>query len=178
MANKAPQPTRARGGSSWISVGVAILAVGLFLGWLATTKPPEVATVAEPGATGQEGQEGDAVAATSIEPDALAQDRQLIGEMVELRSVSVSSPLGPQLFWIELPGGTPYLVKLDSTLVARATQVPAGRRVYIVGQVLEKTDAVVDEWMESGVLQSEDHRLQALFGSTYIEARTVRPAAS
>jgi hypothetical protein len=174
--NQTPQPKRA-GGSSWISIGVAVLAVGLFLGWLATRRPPEVVTVVEPDAAGDVAP-GDMPPATTIDPAELLQDRQFIGQVVELPSVPVSSPLGPQLFWIELPGGTPYLIRLDTTLVARGTQVPAGRRVRLAGQIREKTDAILDEWLETGVLQSEDHRLQAQFGVTYMNAHQVQPAAN
>jgi hypothetical protein len=47
----------------------------------------------------------------------------------------------------------------------------------MTGVVQEKNDAVLDEWEQSGVLESDDHRLQAEYGSTYLQARRIEPAA-
>lgn len=172
---EATTPQKRRGGSSWISVVVALVAVGIFLGWLATRKPEEAVVVAEPDteASAPTAAAGPAVA---IEPDALNQAAQYVGQVVELESVSVMSPLGPALFWVELPGGSPFLVKLDSAQIARGIRVPAANQnMNVVGQVLAKSDSVLTSWMELGVLQSEGQRSQAEFGSTYIEARRVQP---
>jgi hypothetical protein len=176
MANtEATKPRKqARRGGSWISVAVALLAVGVFLGWLATRQPEEAVAVREPGDRPAAGGE-DVATGRVIEPDALTGTgaRDHLGQEIQLSSVPVSSPLGPQLFWIELPGGTPFLVRL-----AQGTPPPAGRNVSISGTVMEKTEAMLDEWEQTGVLQSADHRLQAEYGATYIEARRVVPAAN
>jgi hypothetical protein len=176
MANtEATTPRKqGRGSSSWISVAVALVAVTVFLGWLATRQPPETVAVEEPDAA-PAGPDDTGAPATVIQPDALTGTgaRAHIDQDVELASVPVTSPLGPQLFWVELPGGTPYLVRL-----AQGTQPPVGTSVRVVGRVLEKTDALLDEWEQAGVLQSSDHRLQAEYGATYIEARRVVPAAN
>jgi hypothetical protein len=176
---EATQPNRRRGGGI-LPVAVALVTVGLFLGWLATRQPDETVAVAEPGA-GEAVQQDDAAdetPATVIRAgDLVQQAGQYVGQAVQLESVAVLSPLGPHLFWIELPGGAPYLVKLEDAQIERGAQAPqAGRNVQVVGRVLEKTGAVLDGWMERGVLQSEDHRLQAEYGTTYIEARRVQPA--
>jgi hypothetical protein len=168
-------------GRSWISVAVAVVAVGLFFGWIATREPPESVAVAEPDDAA-----ADTIAsggpATPIEPDDLVQEsgaRELIGQDVELASVPVSDVLGSQMFWIALPGGAPYLVKMDSMLVARGQALPqVGGDVRIVGRVLDKTDEVVDRWMESGVLETADQRMLAEFNSTFINVRRVEPAGS
>jgi hypothetical protein len=164
-----------RGGSSWISVAVALVATAGFLGWLATRQPPETVAVDEPGGGAPADAADTGPPATVVQPDALTGTgpREYLGQDVELTSVPVTSPLGSQLFWIELPGGTPYLV-----LLAQGTQPPAGTNVRVVGRVTEKTDALLDEWEQAGVLQSADHRLQAEYGSTFIEARRVVPAAN
>jgi hypothetical protein len=164
--------------AGWIPVAVALVAVGLFLGWLATTRPEEAVTVAEPGA-GQTTDEAvtDDAPATVITPGALVQPGQYVGQTVEVESVAVIAALGPSLFWVELPGGTPFLVKVGDAQIERGAQAPqAGRNVRLVGQVMQKTGAVLDAWMERGVLQSEDHRLQAEYGDAYIEARRIQPA--
>jgi hypothetical protein len=181
MANtEATQPKSRRTGPGWLPVVVALVAVGLFLGWLATRQPDETVAVAEPGAGEgvQEEAAVDDVPATVIRTgDLVQQAGEYVGQVVEIPSVAVLSPLGSSLFWIELPGGAPYLVKLADAQIDRGAQVPqTGRNVQVVGEVREKTGAVLDEWMERGVLQTEDHRLQAEYGTTYIEARRVQPA--
>ena len=171
------------GGRSWLSVTVAVIAVALFFGWIATREPPESVAVAEPDdAAGDTSMAAPDAPATPIEAADLNQTataRGLIGQNIELASVPVSDVLGTQMFWIELPGGSPYLVKLDEALVARGLALPqSGNNVRIVGQVQEKTPAVLDGWMESGVLQNADQRMLAEFGSTFISARRVEPAGS
>jgi hypothetical protein len=177
---EATKPDRRRT-AGWIPVAVALVAVGLFLGWLATQEPEGTVAVAEPGdrpTMGDEDATADAGPVTVIQPGVLVQQsEQYVGQTVELQSVSVISPLGPHLFWIELPGGSPFLVKVSDTQIERGALTPqAGRNVHVVGQVREKTDAVLDAWVERGVLQSEDHRMQAEYGTAYIEARRIQPA--
>lgn len=170
------------GGRSWLSVTVAIIAVALFFGWIATREPPESVAVAEPDDAAADTAMGMDAPATPIEAADLNQTataRGLIGQNIELTSVPVSDVLGAQMFWIELPGGAPYLVKMDSALVASGRALPqSGNNVRIVGQVQEKTSAVLDSWVESGALEDADQRMLAEFGSTFISARRVEPAGS
>ncbi|HEX2166788.1 MAG TPA: hypothetical protein VHG09_06070, partial [Longimicrobiales bacterium] len=146
-----------------------------------TREPPASVAVVEPGDTASDTTVAAAAPATVIEPDALTQAetaRALLGQNVELTSVTVQDVLGSQMFWIGLPGGSPYLVKLDSALVAAGTALPqVGGNVRVVGRMMDKTPAVLDGWQESGVLDS-DQRTLAEFGSTYIEAGRVEPAGS
>jgi hypothetical protein len=162
---------RGRGGSSWISVAVAVVAVGVFLGWLATRQPEEAVAVAEPEGP-VDTLPDEAGPATVISADALsgAGAQQHLNENIEISSVEVMSPLGTRLFWIEA-GGAPYLVYIEA-----GEAPPAGRRVRVTGTVREKTDALLDEWEQAGVLRSEGDRLQAEYGTTYIQARRVQPA--
>ena len=170
-----------RGGRSWISVTVAVIAVVLFFGWIATREPPESVAVAEPGADTIPAAAPDAPA-TTVEPADLTQSataRGLIGQDIELQAVPVSSALGAQMFWIELPGGSPYLVQLDSAMVASGQSVPqSGGQVRIVGRVTDKSQEVKDRWMSTQVLADADELAQAEFGTTFILARRVEPAGS
>jgi hypothetical protein len=177
---EATQPQKRRGGNNWIPAAVALVAVGLFLGWLATRTPDEAVVVAEPDAdTADQVDAAADASAVAVEPADLNQAGQYVGQVVEVQRVSVMSPLGPNLFWVELPGGSPYLVKLDSAQMARGTRVPAaGANVHVIGRVLTKSDSVLTDWMERGVLQSAGQRSQAEFGGTYIEARRVNPAGN
>jgi hypothetical protein len=178
MANsEAPRATKRRDSMNVVPVVVALLAVGLFLGWLATRQPSETVAVAEPNApNGAVPAEAPTGPATTIEPAALNQSEQLVGQVVEIPSINVQAALGPQMFWAELPGGQPYLVKLDETLVQQGIARPTSGRVRVVGQVQSITPAVLEDWMQRGVLTSADERLQAEFSSTYIQATRVVPA--
>jgi hypothetical protein len=180
MANtEAPQPRRRKSGMNWIPAGVALVTVALFIGWLATRQPQAGVAVTEPDAAGEATDDAEGAGpATVIDPAQLAGAtvRDLVGQDVELTSVPITSVLGPQLFWIELPGGSPFLVKLNQNLVDRGTQVQAGRNARIVGRIQDKDDAVLAEWEQAGVLRSESDRLQAEYGNTYIEARQIQPA--
>jgi hypothetical protein len=179
---EAPTPRKSRGGSSFIPVAIAVVAVAVFIGWLATARPDPGVAVTEPDAAGAPAGEGGETGGqvTVVEPSQLngAAARELIGQDVQLTSVPIVANLGPQLFWIELPGGASFLVKLDEGLVSRGTQVTAGRNARIVGRVMDKTEAVLAEWQQAGVLRNESDRLQAEYGTTYIEARQVQPAAN
>lgn len=171
-----------RRGGGWIPVAVAVVAVMVFFGWIATREPPESVAVVEPGDTAVADTTPAGAPATAIEPGDLNQTataRGLIGQNIELTSVAVSDVLGSQMFWIELPGGSPYLVKLDSAMVAGGRALPqAGSKVRVIGRVMEKTPDVLDSWEASGALQTADQRMLAEFGATFIDARRVEPASS
>lgn len=172
--------TDAGGGGSWISVTVAFVAVAVFFFWMATREPQESVAVAEPG---DEPADTTAPATgTPIEPSALVETASahgLIGQDIELASVLVQDVLGTEMFWIELPGGAPYLVKMDSAQIASGIAPPArGTDVRVVGRVLEKTPELLDRWTASGAIANPDQRSLAEYGSTFIAARRVEPAGS
>jgi hypothetical protein len=171
--------TDAGGGGSWISVTVAFVAVAVFFLWMATREPPEAVAVAEPGDEPAD-TAGSGATGTLIEPSALVETtsaRGLIGQDIELASVAVSDVLGTEMFWIELPGGAPYLVKMDSAQIASGVALPAqGSNVRVIGSVLEKTPELLDRWTASGALANPDQRSLAEYGSTFIAARRVQPA--
>ena len=169
---------RTRGGS-FIPVVVALVAIGAFLAWIATQTPERTVAVAEPGDTTGAAQPADTAPAQVVDPQTMAVSasaRELIGQRIELQSVPVSSAMGDQLFWIELPGGSPYLVKLDSAAVAAGRTVPTAGNVRVIGRVMDKDDVVLQQWMERGVLRNDSDKMQAEFGTTYIEASRVTPA--
>lgn len=169
-------------GSNFISAGVAILAVGLFLGWLATREPPQSVAVAEPGDTTETTttlEPIDESDVTVLTPDQMTHSARLDdlqGEAVRMNGVTVVRPLGEQMFFIELSSGDQYLVKLADQLVEAGVRPPTSGAVDIVGYIQQKNAARLDIWMQSGVLQSEDDRMQAEFGLTYMEALRVQAA--
>jgi hypothetical protein len=178
---EAPQPRRGSDGPSWIAAGVAVLSIVLFMAWLATRREPESVAVVEPGRADTTDSRAADSAATVVTPEELnnaARVNELRGQDVQIERAEVISAMGTQLFWLQLPGGSPFLVKLDSALVAAGTQAPASGHYRIVGRVLEKDDAVLTQWQQAGVLQSDGDRQQAEYGSSYIEARRLQPAGS
>jgi cytochrome c-type biogenesis protein CcmH/NrfG len=176
MANDPASPAAARGGMSLVLMAVAVLSIAALFGWLAMqTKDQGATTVAEADTTAEAeeiaGPPAEAVSDTAFEQNM----RTYRGRDVRL-TAKVSAGLSPQTFWLELPTGQPFLVKLDSAMVARGATPPTGGRVAVTGAVRAKDAALVGQWLQQGVLQNEDQRMQAEFGGTYIEARQVRPA--
>lgn len=171
--------TAGRGGSSFIAAGVAILTVALFLGWLATRTPDEAVAVAEPGeqANPSDMGAGGEVVVAAEELTAPERVNELRGQTIRMDEVEVVTALGPQLFWLQLPGGTPFLGKMSAQLVEQGATAPSSGYFQIVGVIHEKTEAVLDEWEAAGVLRNADDRLQAEYGSSYIEARRLTPAS-
>lgn len=156
---------------TWGWMIAALVVVGVFLVWLGvTSEPSAIAVVEEEDATevAEPGFTGTVVTAAQFETSV----GQYLGQEIQLSNVSVQDKMGTQVLWIELPSGSPYLVKTDP---ATAQGVATQSRVTVVGRVLQKTDSVLGAWEQSGVLQNPGHRAQAEFGSTFLEARTVRP---
>jgi hypothetical protein len=175
---------RDTGGSNFISIGVAILAVGLFLGWLATREPPQPVVVAEPDDTAiavVPGEPIDESQLTVLDAETMSHSARLddlTGQAVRMNGIPVAGRLGEQMFWAELSSGDLYLVKLDDALVAAGTQPPSSGTYDLIGRIEAKNAARVNEWMRTGALQSEDQRVQAEFGLSYLEAQRVIPAGT
>lgn len=171
---------QAKGGSSWISVVVAVVATAAFLGWLATRERPEPVAVVEPGDTADAQAAAPDAPATVVSPDSMTNTafvRRMVGQNIELESVPVSMAMGSQFFWVDMPNGQSFLVRMDSAQVASGAQPPQSGNVHLVGTLTAKDNALLDAWRQNGILESDDHRMQAEFGSSYIQARRVEPAA-
>lgn len=156
----------------------AIVVVGVFIVWLAMTSEPSVIAAPEEtsdttAAPGSEMETAPVVAATDFESNTSS----YVGQEIQLPNVPVSSTMGPQIIWVELPSGAPFLVKMDSALASAGQAVAAQTRVTVVGRVLQKTDSVLGAWQQSGAIQNAGHRAQAEYGTTFIEARRIRPAS-
>lgn len=174
MAND-QAPRAPRSGINVLLMVAAIVAIAGLFGWLAMQpRRGGETTVAEGDTTAQP--------STSSAPAEVVTDTAFEQNMKTYRgrdvqlTVPFSAGLSPQTFWVELPTGQPLLVKLDSTLLAQGVKPPTGGRLAITGAVQEKDAATVAQWLQQGVLQNDDQRMQAEFGTTYIEARQIRPA--
>jgi hypothetical protein len=152
-----------------VLAGVAIvgtLALMLWLGWV--SQPSAAAAVEEGPPAGAETSLAEPVAAATFETSMA----NYVGREISLNGVTVEQQLSPQLAWLALPSGTLFLVKL----APGAAALTAGQTVNVVGSVMEKTDATLDSWQQSGALQDAGQRQQAEFGTHFIEARSVSRA--
>ncbi len=99
------------------------------------------------------------------------------GQEIELQGVIVVQQMSADIIWVELPPrSTPFPVKLSAELAAKPPSVQT--RVDITGTVLEKTDSVLNAWQTAGAIKDAGQRAQMEFGTTFIEARQIRPARS
>lgn len=155
--------------------GVVFMLVGLaaiagLLWWLSRSAMPSAPTAAEEAQIDEF-----AGADTSSVPiidasDFAANQAGYRGREIDMGDVTVAQVMSPEIIWVELPGGAPFLVKLTP----QADRPAAAARVRIVGRVLEKTDSVLNAWEASGAILDAGQRAQSEFGTTFIEARQVR----
>ena len=179
MAND-QAPRAAGGGTNFMIVGVSVLLIVALMAWLFMQEQSRADTTVAEGDTTEAATAagpGGAAPAQTVNDTVFEQNvKNYVGQVVEITSVKFSSGLSPQTFWVELPTGQPFLVKLDSALVAAGTTPPSSGMLNIVGTVQAKDAALVSQWMQTGVPQNDDQKIQAEFGTTYMEARQIRPA--
>jgi hypothetical protein len=166
-------------GSSGIT-GKLLMVVGLaaiagLLWWLSRVAVPSTTaadvaeatadSTAEPGSTAPVVDVADFVGKESRYAEA--------GEEINLGDVTVVQIMSPEILWVEMPGGAPFLVKLTPAAMAERPQLQA--RVRLIGRVLEKTDSVLNAWQQSGAILDAGQRSQSEFGRWYFEAVGIRP---
>ncbi len=109
-----------------------------------------------------------AIAATAVTPDELLNvPQQFEGQLVAVSDLDVADVVGTQAFFLDLPQ-SPFLVKLDSTLVSQGETAPMGR-VSVVGTMLAMNDSIVNDWITSGAIAAVD-QLIVEFATHFIEA--------
>jgi len=148
---------------------VGVGAVAALLLWLSRAARPSTA----PGAAveGQVAEAGDTVSVPIVDAaDFAAAQSRYLGQEIDLGDVTVAQVMSPEIIWVELPGGMPFLVKLTP----EAQRPEAQARVRVVGRVLEKSDSVLNAWQQSGAILDAGQRAQSEFGTNYLEARQVR----
>lgn len=111
----------------------------------------------------------DAVSPAEIERDATPYE----GQEIRLASVEVASLLGEQGFWLDMPGGNPFLVSLTSDLGVTGAEVTPGSPVTVVGTVVAMTDSILTDWVDSGSI-AEGDRIVAEFATHFLQASEVR----
>jgi hypothetical protein len=152
MANEKAAST----GGTVAMVGVSVVLILGLMGWLfvqernraaATVAEGDTAAVAAPGAPAGGPAPSQVVTSQEFEPNV----KSYVDQVVELTDAKYQAGLSPQTFWLELPSGAPFLVKLDSALVAAGTPIPTGGTLDIVGTVRNKDAATVAQWVSAGV---------------------------
>src|SRR5690606_11118770 len=103
---------------------------------------------------------------------------QYVGQTVNLSGLRVAGRVGEQAFWVELPSGSPYLVKMSDALVAEGFAVQSGDPVDVLGRVHQMTDSVVAAWEASGAIQGEGQKAEVLLATTFLEAIRARVGGS
>jgi hypothetical protein len=145
--------------------------MGGFLWWLSSRSEPTPPLEIVEDTTEFEGTAG-----AGVEPGALAMTPdEYVGQVVELSDVEATSPVGAEAFFVNLTPQRPFLVRLDSALVARGMAPPNGQ-VAVTGTVHVMTDSIVSDWVTSGVV-SEGDRPVVEFATHFILAENVRVIA-
>ncbi|HEX7091095.1 MAG TPA: hypothetical protein VF192_13225 [Longimicrobiales bacterium] len=157
---------------TWLWMIVAVLMVAGLMVWLrVATEPTPVAVAEDPAAEGAA--EGGLV---TITLDDLAQDAgRFQGQEVRLADVRVASPMGAQSFWVELPNGSPYLIRLRPEVIAGGFAIQRGAVVTVTGTIHAMSDSVLAAWQQEGAIADEGQKAEAQFAVTFLEAREAVP---
>lgn len=151
---------------TWLWVALSLVLMVGFFWWLSVKAEPTSGPIVQEE-TPEEEAEGAAVTPEQLAAGAAA----YAGQDVRLRDVTIASRMGAQAFWIQLPNDQPFLVKLDSALVAGGRTVAGGQRVSVAGRLHAMSDSVLDAWQQSGGIADEVERAEAEFAQHFIEAR-------
>jgi hypothetical protein len=172
MANSTAGRRSSGGQLTIVFMAIAIVLVVGFMYWLAvSSEPSQVAAVRE-----NSGDEAPTIddSPAAVDTDQFAADPAAYrGRNVELQNVTVAAPIGTHAFWIDLPGGQPFLVRMAQSVVAEGRAVRAGETVSISGPVFERTDSVISAWQQEGVITTDGQRMEVEFAQNFIEARRV-----
>lgn len=164
-----------RRGASNLGTPLMILSfvlIGALMVWLNATAEPTQPPVIE------EDDDSDTTfgVATTVQPGQLGTAPEgLVGQRVRVEG-TIEGLVGSQTFFISTPSN-PFLVRMDSALVARGMTVEATQRATIVGTVQERTDAVVAAWQEDGSIGDNELPL-VLFATHYLLADQIQVRAS
>jgi hypothetical protein len=150
---------------------VAVLMVAGLMVWLRVATEPTAVAVAEDPAGGDE-----AGGLVSITLDDLAQDvSRFQGRQVRLADVRVASPMGAQSFWVELPNGSPYLIRVRPEVLAGGFTIQSGGVVTVTGTIHAMSDSVLAAWQQEGAIADEGQKAEAQFAVTFLEATEAVP---
>lgn len=150
------------------------LLLGGFMYWLyVTAEPTQPATMEEVDESGS----GDDYMGTTVAAEELKTGADAyVGQVIRLLGLEVSSTMGSQAFFLDLPASemlpaTPFLVRMIPAL-ADSVRVGLGEDATVIGTVMLMTDSIVADWVDSGGI-SENDRILVEFATHFIEADQV-----
>jgi len=150
---------------------LTFLLLGGFMYWLYVTAEPTQPAVVE-----EVEEPEDTFAGTTVPAEELKTGAQMYeGQSVRLAGVEVSSTMGAQAFFVDLPASeslpaTPFLIRALPDAGPRAAM---GSSVTVSGILMPMTDSIVTDWVGAGII-SENDRLLVEFASHFIEADQVQ----
>ncbi len=157
---------------SSIFMAVALLLMVGLMYWLnVQARATEVAVVEE------DAQVDESAVALDVAVDTFGADPMAFdGTRVRLGPVVVPGVVGSTAFFIQIPGVNgqpePYLIKMDSTLIADGMTVAVGDQLVVVGVVREMSEGVADQWVLDGVI-AEGDKIIVTFAVNFLEASEV-----
>ena len=144
---------------------VSFIGIGGFLFWLSVKAQPEEVAIVEISAS-------DSLAATAVTVQAAvlgADPMAQAGQLIRVEDVPVAGNVGSRAFWTDMPNHPgPFLIHLDSAVVADSVLVNPGDQVTLVGSVLQMSDSVADAWEAAGAI-SGNQKFEVTFAESFLE---------
>lgn len=163
---------------SKVWAAAAIIAILALMGWLFSTESTTTTAVPGTEVDSAEVAAADApVGAEAVELETLGSaPDQYVGQTIQT-TVPVAVVLGQRGFWAEVPGGgNPFLVVVGPDVEDVGWIAPGGS-ASVVGSVQPVTDAEVDSWVTTQIIQ-EEARPQAAFATHYLSVSSATPEAA
>ena len=162
-----------RRGASNLGVPLMLLSFALMGGllyWLAiTAEPTEIVIVEEEP---EEIFTGTVLDAAVLETPAITGYE---GLEVRVADVTYAQAVGPAQFFVNLPQGSPFLIRMSDQMIADSVAQPSGV-VTITGMLYPMTDSVKTAWNEDGTVTAAEQPLVD-FAAHYIEATEITTGA-
>ncbi len=151
---------------------LSFVLLGGFLYWLNITAEPTQPPVIE-----EDDPTETTSGATTVDPNALNQTpEQYVGQRIRLEGVEFASPVGTRAFFVNLTPQAPFLVAMDTVLVARGMAMPSGT-VTVAGVVHAMTDSIINQWVSEGAVTEAD-RPVVEFATHFMLADQIDQAAA
>lgn len=166
-------PTDSRRGASNLGIPLMIAAFALmggFLYWLSATAEPTPPPVME----GDAAEVDEGPVANRVQPSALERAAaDYVGQMVRVENVPFARGLGDVTFFVQLPQGSPFLVRMTPDMIAAGEPLPSGH-ITVVGRIRNMTDSIMNDWLDTGTVPEADRPLVD-FATQYMALEAIRP---
>ena len=162
---------------TWLFMILGVLSIGALMVWLGKVSEPTQLAFVD---VEEEDPETGELIPGAVQLTMLAfqqQERQLVGQRVQVTGMDVAASINRRLFWVNLPNNNPYLLQISDRLVETGFSMVRGDQISMAaGTVRPMSDAVVADWLAQGVLQNRDQGEEVLFAMTYMEIEQARLA--